>query len=436
MPKHSTGAIATPAAPGELPDKPPGRVRYEIWLVTFLIFFVAYLDRANVSVLIADRNYTQALGIFANKGSQGLLMTVFLFFYGLTSFFAGPVVDRLGPRKTLQCNLLLWAALLLAMAASSSFYVHLGCRSLLGLTGAMVAPVCSKLIHAWFPARERSKANGAWFIGLQFSLFAGIPLVAWLVSAYGWSKSFIALAIINLVPVLVCFRLVYDTAAKHPRITKEEVDYLSAGRTEDGSGKPHRQGSAATSYGFLSKKVFWFATIVYSMNLAGFWGIVSWLPSYLRTTHGMSWALTGGLAAAPYLVNMACLAVFTPLMDKYNSRAAFTMPSCALLILPMLLLTRTKDPIVAVVLIAMYMGCVTVANCSLFPILQNATDANEVAAAVGFFTGIAYVFSSAFPYAMGAIARYTGTLTTSFYLFVAVGVFSFLATLPMYRSRV
>lgn len=430
MPTDSPAAVEAPSAAGKSPYKPRSRVRHEIWLVTFLIFFVAYLDRANVSVLIADQNYTQALGIGADKGAQGLLMTAFLLFYGLTSFFAGPVIDRLGPRKILECGLLFWAALLLMMAASSSFPVHLGCRSLLGLTGAMVAPVCSKLIHTWFPARERSKANGAWFIGIQVSLFAGIPLVAWLVAAYGWSRSFIALAVINIVPAIVCFSLVYDSARQHPRISPEAADDTPAASAEEAPAS-----TGATSYGFLSKRIFWFATVVYGMNLAGFWGIVSWLPSYLRTIHGLSWTLTGGLAAAPYVVNMACLAIFTPLMDRYNSRAAFTAPSCALLILPMVLLTRAPGVTLAVVLIALYMGCVTVANCSLFPILQNAMQANEVATAVGFFTGIAYVFSSAFPYAMGAIARYTGTLTTSFYLFVAVGVFSFAATLPMYRRR-
>ncbi len=54
-------------------SKPKGKVRYEIWIVMFLAFFMAYLDRANVSVLIASSGYTAALGIVGDKGSQGLL---------------------------------------------------------------------------------------------------------------------------------------------------------------------------------------------------------------------------------------------------------------------------------------------------------------------------------------------------------------------------
>jgi len=119
-----------------------GNVRYGIFVVMFLIFFVAYLDRANVSVLIADSHFTQALGIAGDKSVQGLLMTAFLLFYGIASFFIGPVIDRLGPRKVLVYNLVLWAILMVIMGAIASLYVHLTCRALLGVTEAMAAPVC------------------------------------------------------------------------------------------------------------------------------------------------------------------------------------------------------------------------------------------------------------------------------------------------------
>jgi sugar phosphate permease len=398
--------------------------------MSFLTFFVAYLDRANVSVLIADRHYTQALGITGDKSVQGLLMTAFLLFYGLASFFIGPIIDRIGPRKVLTYNLIFWAVLMLVMAAYASLYVHLACRGLLGLTEAMAAPVCSKLIHTWFPVRERSKANGAWFVGLQLSLLIGIPLVTWLVASFGWRISFVSLAVMNVIPVFACLVLVYDTIAQHPRISKEEMEYIESGKAAHGQSL-----AGVTSYRFLQKRVFWLAAIVYSMNLAGFWGLMSWLPTYLRITHGFSWGLTGSLSALPYMVNTVCLLIFTPLMDKYNSRAGFTSPACALLVILMVLLTFTGNPIIAVCFIAGYMGCITIANCSLFPILQNATDSNEVATAVGFFTGIAYVFSSAFPYILGAIYKHTGTLTAGFYLFVAIGVISFLATISMFKNR-
>ncbi|MDR3589084.1 MAG: MFS transporter [Negativicutes bacterium] len=412
-------------------SKPRGTVRYEIWVIMFLAFFMAYLDRANISVLIANGGYTEALGIAGDRGSQGLLMTSFLFFYGLASFFIGPVIDRIGPRKVLIYNLLLWAGIMIVMGAVASFKVHIFCRVILGLTEAMAAPVCSKLIHTWFPAQERAKANGVWFVGLNFSLLAGIPIVAWLVAVFGWSGSFYSIAILNIIPVFACLAIVYDTVAAHPRISKEEVEYISAGKVED----IHSSGTRLTSYKFLTKKVFWLTTIVYSFNLASFWGIQTWLPTYLITTHGFSWAKGGLLSGVPYGVNILFLLIFTPLMDKYNTRAPFTAGGCVFLTVSMFLVTLAGDPIMALTAISIGFGCITMANCSLFPILQNGMDSNEVAAAVGCFTGFAYVFSSAFPYIMGAIYKYLGSLDAGFYLLGVNGVISVLATLPMVRNR-
>jgi len=412
-------------------SKPRGRVRYEIWVIMFLAFFMAYLDRANISVLIASGGYTEALGIADDKGSQGLLMTSFLFFYGLSSFFIGPIIDRIGPRKVLGYNLILWAGIMAVMGAVSSFNVHIICRVILGLTEAMAAPVCSKLIHTWFPAHERAKANGVWFVGLNFSLLAGIPLVAWLVAVLGWSGSFYAIAVLNIIPVFACFALVYDTIAAHPRISKEEAEYIAVGKMEE----VHSLSKSVTSYKFLTKKVFWLASIVYAFNLASFWGIQTWLPTYLITSHGFSWAKGGILSAVPYIANISFLIIFTPLMDKFNSRAPFTTGGCVVLTISMFLVTIANDPLLALAAISLGFGCITLANCSLFPILQNEMDSSEIATAAGCLTGVAYVFSSAFPYVMGAMYKYMGSLDACFYLLGINGVVSILATLPMVRRR-
>ena len=163
----------------------------------FLAFFTAYLDRANVSILVANNDYVNALGIAGDKGTQGLLMSVFLLFYGIACFFIGPVIDWLGPRKVLAYSFVLWALIMAIMGSVASINVHLTCRAVLGLTEAMAAPVCSKLIYTWFPLHERARANSSWFIGIGASLVLGLPLVAWLV-AWGWRGSFYAIGVLIL----------------------------------------------------------------------------------------------------------------------------------------------------------------------------------------------------------------------------------------------
>ena len=177
------------------------------------------------------------------------------------------------------------------------------------------------------------------------------------------SGSFYSLAVINIIPVFACFALVYDTVASHPKISKEEAEYISAGKM----GEIHPSSNSVTSYKFLSKSIFWLTSIVYALNLASFWGILSWLPTYLITSHGFSWAKGGILSAVPYFVNILFLIIFTPLMDKYNSRAPFTTAGCVLLTVSMLLVTIAVNPLMALAAISLGFGCITMANCSLVP---------------------------------------------------------------------
>ena len=62
--------------------------RVRVWLLVILSFtvLVAYLDRVNVSVLIAFPRFLQEMGLKNNPVGQGLLMTFFLVAYGLGIF--------------------------------------------------------------------------------------------------------------------------------------------------------------------------------------------------------------------------------------------------------------------------------------------------------------------------------------------------------------
>ncbi len=412
-------------------NKPKTKVRLGILAVIFLIFAVAYFDRSNVSVLIADKAYTGALGITGNAGSQGLLTSIFLLFYGAGCFFVGPIVNRVGAKKAIASCLLLWAIVMFIMGGVSNFYVTLIGRALLGISESMTSPATSKLIQTWFPVKERAKANGVWFMGIQISMITGIPLVTALISSIGWHGSFYTLGLLNIIPLILCLFLVYNTVESHPKVSKEEADYISAGRAEEVT-----QGSKIiTSYKFLKNSTFWYSTVVYSMTLALAWATNAWVPSYLKNIFGFSWAQMGIWSALPSLAGLIALIVFSPLMDKFNSRSTYTLISCVCMSAFIFIVTTCKISALALAFISLALACVNIANSSLFTILQNGMNASEVATAVGFFTAVAYIWSSIFPYVMGAIYTKTNSFTIGFYVLGACGVVSIIASIPLFKRR-
>lgn len=68
--------------------------------ITLLItLLVAYLDRVNVSVIVADNQFLNDMGIVGDAASAGLLMSLFLLTYGISNMFLSPIGDKIGPKK-------------------------------------------------------------------------------------------------------------------------------------------------------------------------------------------------------------------------------------------------------------------------------------------------------------------------------------------------
>ncbi len=410
--------------------KPKGKVRLWILAALFLTFLVAYFDRSNVSILIADKAFNDALGIAGDKSSQGLLMTIFLLFYGVSCFFAGPLVERFGAKKVLCFSLTLWALTMLVMGSVSSFFIILACRAMLGLGETVITPVASKLIQTWFPVQERAKANSVCWVAMNAGIVISLPLIAALVAGVGWRGSLFALAAIGIVPVIFSYRYVYDIVSQHPKVTGAEAAYINAGRTEAATATGIQR-----SFGFLKNRSYWMIVIIYSVVMGCGWGITAWFPTYLKASLGFSWAAMGGLAALPYITGAVGAALCAPIMDRMNARGLFTLISMVGLTLMLYLTTVAPSSAAAVATISLSYGFIAIASVALFTIMQNTTKPQEVAVAAGFLTGISSIFASIFPFLMGVLYNATGTLMSAFSLLFSLGIVAIITALFLWRLR-
>ena len=410
---------------------PKGKLR--IWIGVFgcVAYIIAYLDRVNVSVLIADPIFTKTLGIAANKSTQGLLMSVFLFTYGVSCFLGGPAIQRFGVKRTLFIGLLSWALLTGFMGAVSSIAFLLFCRALLGLGESVLSPGISKLVQTWFPVHERAKANGAWYVGLQLGYVLSTPLVAWWVAAVGWRGSYYILALLGIVPIIMCVSFVYDHPSKHPRITSEEVNYIASQENVPVA----KAKASGLDWGFLKSATFWYVTIVYSLTNAEIWGFLSWIPSYFKVTLGFSWAAMGLLAMLPYACATLAVMVFMPLMDRYNRRALFVFLSSVIFALFTAFAVGASSRMAAVAVLSLAYAAGGPRTPALFTMVQNITTKEQVGTATGVFVGVAYVIASLTPYAIGVLYNMTGSLKSGFYFLAALAFLACLVCIPLVRKR-
>ena len=204
------------------------------WTICALLFFattVNYADRQILGILAP----TLQREIGCSEAQYGLIVTAFQGAYAIGLLGMGRFIDRVGTRLGYSLALGWWsiAAMLHALAASAMGF---GCaRFLLGLGEAGNFPAAIKTVAEWFPKRERALATGVFNSGSNAGAILAPLLVPWLTLEFGWRWAFAGLGGAGLVWI-VAWLLIYREPARHPRLSRAELDYI---RSEPAESEAH-----------------------------------------------------------------------------------------------------------------------------------------------------------------------------------------------------
>src|SRR5712664_4778806 len=143
-------------------------------LVPFLIvcYFVAYLDRVNVSFAALTMNNDLGLSASAFGFGAGIFFLAYFLFEVPSNLF----LERVGARKWIARIMFSWGVLSGAMAfigGETSFYVV---RVLLGIAEAGFFPGIIFFLTLWFPAVYRARIVGYFMVAIPLSTVIGAPI--------------------------------------------------------------------------------------------------------------------------------------------------------------------------------------------------------------------------------------------------------------------
>src|ERR1700733_5802074 len=99
---------------------------------------VAYIDRANLSVVLATSEVRDAFQL--SDSTRGLLNSTFFWSYALLQIPAGWIVDRYGARKPYAIGFLFWTLVSAATGLVDHVWQLVAARLLLGAGEAVGAP--------------------------------------------------------------------------------------------------------------------------------------------------------------------------------------------------------------------------------------------------------------------------------------------------------
>ena len=218
-----------PRAEPSVRSPPRVRVRWWIFLYLFGFGFVVYFQQRGITVA----SYQMMPQLHLTQEQIGWLLWWMLLGYTALQFPGGVIGQRVGARRTFVIiSLLAFAATLgtpllpLLLTGAALFAALLATQLLLGASQGPVFPVSAGVFETWFPARQWPLVQGLQSMGLQLGAAITAPLIASLMSSFGWQRALAwsALPVLALIGGWAWYGR--DTPKEHPSVTEAELAEL------------------------------------------------------------------------------------------------------------------------------------------------------------------------------------------------------------------
>ncbi len=246
-----------------------------------------------------------------SRAEAGLVATATLLCSAAGGWLAGALSDRFGRVRMLQVTIAWFACCSLLAGFTTSYPQLLAVRALQGLGFGGEWAVGAALVAEIIPARERGRAVGTVQSG-------------W---ALGWGAAAILYALLfSILPATLAWRVLFWTGVLPALL----ILYIR-GRVRE----PHRpagsRAPAARRAAFLGivapglQRTTMLASLMAAGMQGGYYAITTWLPTYLKTTRGLSVLDTGGYLLVIIAGSFAGYLTAAWSSDALGRRATFTL---------------------------------------------------------------------------------------------------------------
>ena len=392
------------------------------WLVapTLILFVIVnQLDKTNISILIADRQFLADLHLAGQPARIGFLASVFFYAYGASLMIWGFLVDRFGPQRCAIVGVVGWALTTAWCAVAGSVSEMYVARFALGLAEGCMWPVCNSYVGRWFAIREHGRIQAFWVNGTQIGVAIGLPLVTALLFAGGWRTVFWACSLGSLsilLPMLLL--LAPDEPARSRYVRDRERLFIEAHRARAITPM------VSAAFGRVLKDTrFWLITLCHGSLVATFFGLTTWIPTYLTQVRGMRFSAMSASVALTYLLPIG-LALLIGYVSDRTMRRATVAAVCSLVMAAMIFCAVVvPNPIVSMLLLVISFAAPITHGATNTSLLHVLAPPDQVGRSTGICVGAGNVLGAAGPTIIGyLIGRFSGQYLAAFGFISALNV--------------
>ena len=385
------------------------------WRILALLFFattINYIDRQVIGLLKPLISKELDWG----EADYGYIVTAFQIAYAIGLVTMGRFLDRFGTRIGYLWAVIVWSIAGMAHAAARGVIGFAIARFTLGLGESANFPAAVKSVAEWFPKKERAFATGIFNSGSTIGAIIAPVVVTAISLSLGWRWAFILTGSLGFIWLIFWF-VWYRVPETHPRLSKEELQYISQDETDADSGIRvkwpdlirKRQTMAICSTRFLSDWVWWF--------------FLFWIPDYLNKAHGINMKEVVLPLIVIYSVSsiggigggwLSSRLISSGRTIDFARKTSILI--CALIILPVMLVSQTHQLWISVLLISLAAAGHQGWAANIFTIISDIYPKQAVGTMVGlsgFAGAIGGALSASF---VGLILENTGSYFLIFFI--------------------
>ena len=393
------------------------------WVIAALLFaagMLNYLDRAALSVVApiikAD--------LHINDAQMGLLFSSFFIGYCIFCFIGGWASDRFGPRKVFFYAAGFWSAFCGTTALAGNFATLMVSRVAFGMAEGPMGTTTNKAISNWFPRREAGRAVGITNAGQPLGAAIAAPIVGLVALHFSWRISFVVIAALGFIWMIVWWRCFRDLPTQHPAVSAEEKALIIADRPSLQMGERRvEEKVASVGHYLLSMPVLGVAMAFFAFNYVLYF-FLSWLPSYLMDFQHLDVKHMSVVGMLPWLGATAGFVlggIFSDALYKKTGNVLFARKTVIVIGLGVsgvcvLAVSQVNGlvPAVALMAVASLFAFMTPQAC--WSLLQDIVPAKRIGATGGFVHFLANIAGILSPSITGFLVQYGMGYSAAFIL--------------------
>lgn len=299
------------------------KVRRRVLPFISLLYFIAFLDRANV----AYGRLTMAPDLGFSEWVFGFGAGLFFLGYVLLEIPGALIVEGYGARRWTARILVSWGICTICLGfihTAHQFYIW---RFVLGTAEAGFFPGMIVHLTHWVPSRYRARAIAAFVIASPVALAVGGPIASLLLPLHwlqlaGWRWLFILEGVPAIALGIVTWFFLTDRPGSAKWLTMEERSWLEQRLMEERLAQAG-QARVAPLHALRSPVVITLCLIIFLANV-GIQGFFLWLPVTVQRASGLSAPLAAFVSGLPFVVAVVSVVVCSWSSDQTNERIRHT----------------------------------------------------------------------------------------------------------------